>query len=86
MEIITVITYLKYFYLYLTRLESYRAKATCQNMDDSENRTGSNGIKAAADYEYHALMRLLSVSVSKHLLDENYTLVWANDYYYRLIG
>lgn len=77
---------MKYFYLYLTRLESYRAKATCLNMDDSENRTGSNGIKAAADYEYHALMRLLSVSVSKHLLDENYTLVWANDYYYRLIG
>lgn len=55
-------------------------------MDDNENRTGANGTETAADYEYQALMRLLGVSVSKHLLDEHYTLVWANDYYYRLIG
>lgn len=55
-------------------------------MDDSENRTGTNGEQAVADYEYHTLMRLLGVSVSKHLLDEHYTLVWANDFYYRLIG
>ena len=55
-------------------------------MDDSKNRTGIDGNEAVADYEYHTLMRLLGVSVSKHLLDENYTLVWANDYYYRLIG
>lgn len=40
----------------------------------------------AADYEYNTLMRLLGVSVSKHLLDEHFTLVWANDFYYQLIG
>ena len=72
--------------MHLTGLEPYRAKARYQNMDDSKNRTGSSGVQAAADYEYHTLMRLLGVSVSKHLLDEHYTLVWANDYYYRLIG
>ena len=41
---------------------------------------------AEAGYEYNALMRLLGVSVSKHLLDEHFTLVWANDFYYQLIG
>lgn len=39
-----------------------------------------------ADYEYITLMRLLGVSVSKHLLDEHFTLIWANDYYYEFIG
>ena len=39
-----------------------------------------------ADYEYNTLMRLLKVSVSKHLLDESFTLVWANEFYYDLIG
>lgn len=41
---------------------------------------------SAADYEYNTLMRLLGVSVSKHLLDEHFTVVWANDFYYQLIG
>ncbi|MCI7302605.1 MAG: response regulator [Clostridia bacterium] len=31
-------------------------------------------------------MSLLGVSVSKHLLDEHYTVIWANDFYYQLIG
>lgn len=39
-----------------------------------------------SDYEYDTLMRLLGVSVSKHLLDEHFTVIWANDFYYRLIG
>lgn len=38
------------------------------------------------DYEYTTLMNMLHVSVSKHLLDEHFTLVWANDFYYDLIG
>lgn len=42
--------------------------------------------QAAADYEYSTLMRLLNVSVSKHLLDEHFTLVWANGFFYDLIG
>lgn len=39
-----------------------------------------------AEYEYNTLMRLLGVSVSKHLLDEHFTLIWANEFYYELIG
>ena len=42
--------------------------------------------QTAADYEYSTLMQLLEVSVSKHLLDEHFTLIWANDFYYELIG
>ena len=30
-----------------------------------------------AGYEYDTLMNLMRVSVSKHLLDEHFTLVWA---------
>lgn len=36
--------------------------------------------------EYSMLMDLSRLSVSKHLIDEHYTLVWANEYYYELIG
>lgn len=36
--------------------------------------------------EYNMLMNLSRLSVSKHLMDEHYTLVWANAYYYELIG
>lgn len=32
------------------------------------------------------LLRMLQVSASKHLLDEHFTLAWANDLYYALIG
>ena len=42
--------------------------------------------QTAEDYEYSTLMQLLGVSVSKHLLDEHFTLIWANDFYYQLIG
>ena len=36
--------------------------------------------------DYTLLMNMLHVSVSKHLLDEHFTLIWANDSYYDLIG
>ena len=36
--------------------------------------------------EYIMLMSSLQVSVSKHLLNEYYTMVWSNDFYYDLIG
>ncbi|MFR6328581.1 MAG: PAS domain S-box protein [Eisenbergiella sp.] len=45
---------------------------------DTENRE--------RDYEYTTLMNMLHVSVSKHLLNEQFSLVWANDFYYELIG
>ena len=45
-----------------------------------------NNTQWSSDYEYHTLMGLLGVSVSKHLLDEHFTVIWANDFYYQLIG
>lgn len=38
------------------------------------------------DYEYNAFMTVMNVSVSKHLFDEHFTVLWANDYFYKLIG
>lgn len=35
--------------------------------------------------EYNMLMGAMNVSVSKHLLDEYFTVVWANDYFYKLL-
>ena len=34
------------------------------------------------DYEYNLLMSSLHVCVSKHLMDEYFTVIWANDYFY----
>ena len=48
--------------------------------------TGRDQNFTPADYEYLALMDLLGVSVSKHLLDEHFTLIWANEYYYEFTG
>ncbi len=41
------------------------------------------GADVAEDYEL--LMNSMEVSVSKHLLDEHFTAVWSNDFYYQLI-
>lgn len=38
------------------------------------------------DNDYNLFMSLMHVSVSKHLLDEHFTVLWANDYFYKLIG
>ncbi len=40
---------------------------------------------ASVGYEYNTLMSALQVSVSKHLLNESFTMVWANDFYYKII-
>ena len=54
---------------------------------DKESAAGSSSQDIlAAGYEYNTLMHLLKVSVSKHLLDEHFTLIWANEFYYDLIG
>lgn len=55
-----------------------------EEMDN--NLAGEIKVPPVADYEYNTLMRLLGVAVSKHLLDEHFTLIWANDFYYELIG
>lgn len=43
-------------------------------------------LQSEINNDYSLLMSTLGVSVSKHLLDEHYTVLWANDYYYDLIG
>lgn len=48
-------------------------------MEKESSQSGTN-------IEYSLLMSLMGVSVSKHLLDEHFTLLWANDFYYDLIG
>ncbi len=40
----------------------------------------------SVDFEYSLLMNSFGASVSKHLLDEHYTVVWANDRYYEMFG
>ena len=57
---------------------------TDQRHDDTH--AGDAASIIPAEYEYSTLMRLLGVSVSKHLLDEHFTLIWANEFYYQLIG
>lgn len=46
----------------------------------------SNYGNKVIDYEYNLFMSLMHVSVSKHLFDEHFTVIWANDYFYELIG
>ena len=36
--------------------------------------------------ELEMLMSSMAVSVSRHLMDEHFTVLWANEFYYRLIG
>ena len=36
--------------------------------------------------ELEMMMQAMKVSVSKHKVDEHFTVVWANDFYYQLIG
>lgn len=36
--------------------------------------------------DYELLMNTMQVSVSKHILDEHFTVVWNNDFYFKLIG
>ena len=38
------------------------------------------------DGDYNLLMCTMGVSVSNHLMDEHFTVLWANDFYYDLIG
>ena len=49
------------------------------NKKDVEKRDGQR----AAAYEYNTLMRLLGASVSKHLMDEHFTLILAKRKNYR---
>lgn len=47
---------------------------------------GQMNSQTITNYEYSVLTSLLEVSVSKHLLDDHFTLIWANDFFYDLIG
>lgn len=50
----------------------------------AKNDFGGN-MPITKNYEYNTLMSMLQTSVSKHLLDKSFTMVWANDFYYQLI-
>lgn len=52
----------------------------------SENKQVLEHYDIVPDSDYNMLMSALRVSVSRHLLDEHFTLVSANPYYYELIG
>lgn len=52
----------------------------------SENKQAARHYDITPDSEYNMLMSVLRVSVSRHLLDEHFTVVDANPYYYELIG
>lgn len=41
-----------------------------------------DNVSRGLEYEYELLMTSLHVSVSKHLMDEYFTVIWANDYFY----
>lgn len=43
-------------------------------------------LQLEAGIEYDLLMELMGVSVSKHLLDENLTIIWANDAFFNYVG
>lgn len=49
-------------------------------------KTSKKSAGGATDEEYRFLMTSLDASVSKHLLDEHFTVVWANDRYYEMFG
>ena len=53
------------------------------NQDGNHGTGALMGSDVAGDYEM--LMNTLQVSVSKHILDEHFTVVWSNDFYYQLI-
>lgn len=38
------------------------------------------------DDEYGKLLAVMGTSISKHLIDEHFTVLWANDFYYEIIG
>ena len=38
------------------------------------------------DDEYGKLLGVMGTSISKHLIDEHFTVLWANDFYYEIIG
>lgn len=42
--------------------------------------------QSATELEYSLLMNAMNVSVSKHLLDAHFTVIWANDRYYDMFG
>lgn len=44
-----------------------------------------NTLEGSVAEDYELLMDTMQVSVSKHILDENFTVVWSNSFYYQLI-
>ena len=55
-------------------------------MEKNESNKNDTLLNGAVDSDYNLLMSAMQVSVSKHLLDDDFTMVWGNDFYYKLIG
>ncbi len=45
-----------------------------------------HALSAAPISEYDLLVSMLNVGISKHLLDDHFTMFWANDRYYEILG
>lgn len=55
-------------------------------MEKNESNKSDTLLNGVVDSDYNLLMSAMQVSVSKHLLDDDFTMVWGNDFYYKLIG
>lgn len=50
-----------------------------------ENQSYAERIVGNVAEDYELLMNTMQVSVSKHILDDHFTAIWSNDFYYQLI-
>lgn len=55
-------------------------------MDQPYQKSGGVLVHSDVAEDYELLMNSMEVSVSKHLLDEHFTMVWGNDFYYKMTG
>lgn len=63
------------FYPYFERKEFHMDKIPQPPKTDIQD-------EQMPEYYYNMLMSSMNVSVSKHLMDEYFTVIWANDYFY----
>lgn len=55
-------------------------------MNDIRKLSRNGGSESTPQDEYGVLMDTLRISVSKHKIDDGFTLVWANSYFYEMLG
>lgn len=57
---------------------------TLQNEQNPKTAPNVSGYDSAVDY--HTLLDTIGISVSRHLLNEDIPVLWANDHFYRITG